>query len=597
MRRIVAGFILAITLMPVVRAAAQPAPAIGSAEGLSARFFSGWAGIALPGHLEHRRAQFAALDFDGDGAVTPADLEHHRIYLAANRRAMIISTIIPADLDGDGIVTREEVMRYVGGQWLSPGQSAEADAARRPQTEAEIARHMRPDLNGDGRIDGGEMLIFAKEQLARETLSLDPTIAAVACTRPGRRWAHDAGGISGGRRAPLPQVRRRRRRHDFPGGDRCLSQAVRNSTIGEDTSCRQPPDAKGNPCARRYDTFRAARPKGCRTRETLQWIRGGTFRFQSSDVGSRASAIPTRRCRCSIRASRNTACRSRASSGSRPAFRWCEGPVYFGDGRCLLWSDIPNNRIMRWDEETGHVSVFRRPSNNANGNTRDRQGRLVTCEHDSRRVTRTEYDGAITVLIDKFDGKPLNSPNDVVVKSDELDLVHRSAVRHPRQLRGARGHARTAHECLPARSEERAGDGRGGRHQAARTASRSRPTKRRCTSSRRVRHRARSTLMTWSTTAPGSPTAGCSSPPRRAARPTAFASMSTAICGAAGAWAMRSRTASRSSIPRASRSASSPCRSARPMSVSADRKRNRLFMAASHSIYSLYVNTQGAAGG
>jgi gluconolactonase len=99
-------------------------------------------------------------------------------------------------------------------------------------------------------------------------------------------------------------------------------------------------------------------------------------------------------------------------------FRWCEGPVYFGDARCLLWSDIPNNRIMRWVEESGQVSVFRQPSNNANGNTRDRQGRLVTCEHDARRVTRTEYDGTVTVLIDKFDGKPLNSPNDVVVKSD-----------------------------------------------------------------------------------------------------------------------------------------------------------------------------------
>ena len=100
-------------------------------------------------------------------------------------------------------------------------------------------------------------------------------------------------------------------------------------------------------------------------------------------------------------------------------FRWCEGPVWFGDGRHLLWSDIPNNRIMRWDEETGAVSVFRRPSNYANGNTRDRQGRLVTCEHDSRRVTRTEYDGAITVVLDRHDGKPLNSPNDVVVKSDD----------------------------------------------------------------------------------------------------------------------------------------------------------------------------------
>jgi gluconolactonase len=98
--------------------------------------------------------------------------------------------------------------------------------------------------------------------------------------------------------------------------------------------------------------------------------------------------------------------------------RWGEGPVWFGDGRCLLWSDIPNDRILRWDEETGAVSIFRKPSNNANGNTRDRQGRLVTCEHGGRRVTRTEYDGSVTVLADSYRGKRLNSPNDVVVKSD-----------------------------------------------------------------------------------------------------------------------------------------------------------------------------------
>jgi gluconolactonase len=99
--------------------------------------------------------------------------------------------------------------------------------------------------------------------------------------------------------------------------------------------------------------------------------------------------------------------------------RWSEGPVWMGDWRCLLWSDIPNNRILRWDEETGRTTVYRKPSNNANGNTRDRQGRLVTCEHDTRRVTRTEIDGSITVLADKFDNKPLNSPNDIVVKSDD----------------------------------------------------------------------------------------------------------------------------------------------------------------------------------
>src|SRR5579885_2154975 len=98
--------------------------------------------------------------------------------------------------------------------------------------------------------------------------------------------------------------------------------------------------------------------------------------------------------------------------------RWAEGPVWFGDGRYLLCSDIPNQRIIKWEEETGAVSVFRKPSNFANGNTRDRQGRLVTCEHGGRRVTRTEYDGSITVVMDSFQGKRLNSPNDVVVKSD-----------------------------------------------------------------------------------------------------------------------------------------------------------------------------------
>ena len=98
--------------------------------------------------------------------------------------------------------------------------------------------------------------------------------------------------------------------------------------------------------------------------------------------------------------------------------RWSEGPVYFGDGRYLLWSDIPNNRIMRWDETDGSVSIFREPSRNSNGHCRDKQGRLVSCEHSGRQVTRTETDGSITVLADSYQGKKLNSPNDVVVKSD-----------------------------------------------------------------------------------------------------------------------------------------------------------------------------------
>lgn len=97
--------------------------------------------------------------------------------------------------------------------------------------------------------------------------------------------------------------------------------------------------------------------------------------------------------------------------------RWAEGPVWFSDGNYLVWSDIPNRRMLRWIEGGG-VSVFRADSNYSNGNTRDRQGRLVTCEHGGRRVTRTEPDGGITVLVDSFSGKRLNSPNDVVVKSD-----------------------------------------------------------------------------------------------------------------------------------------------------------------------------------
>ena len=99
-------------------------------------------------------------------------------------------------------------------------------------------------------------------------------------------------------------------------------------------------------------------------------------------------------------------------------FRWAEGPVYFPAGRMVLFSDIPNNRIMRLVEDDNHVSVFRQPSMNSNGNTIDREGRLITCEHSGRRVTRTELDGSITIIADSYNGKKLNSPNDAVVASD-----------------------------------------------------------------------------------------------------------------------------------------------------------------------------------
>ncbi|WP_342596490.1 SMP-30/gluconolactonase/LRE family protein [Salinicola lusitanus] len=100
------------------------------------------------------------------------------------------------------------------------------------------------------------------------------------------------------------------------------------------------------------------------------------------------------------------------------AGRWCEGPAYFAAGRYLLWSDIPNDRILRYDENDGHVSVFRQPAAFSNGQTLDREGRLITCEHGSRSVTRTEHNGRITTLADAFEGHRLNSPNDVAVKSD-----------------------------------------------------------------------------------------------------------------------------------------------------------------------------------
>src|SRR5690606_18267269 len=94
--------------------------------------------------------------------------------------------------------------------------------------------------------------------------------------------------------------------------------------------------------------------------------------------------------------------------------RWAEGPAYFAAGRYLVWSDIPNDRILRFDETDGSVSVFRSPAGNTNGHTVDRQGRLVSCEHGGRRVSRTEHDGTVVTIADSFEGKRLNSPNDVV---------------------------------------------------------------------------------------------------------------------------------------------------------------------------------------
>jgi len=97
---------------------------------------------------------------------------------------------------------------------------------------------------------------------------------------------------------------------------------------------------------------------------------------------------------------------------------WAEGPAYFPAHRSLVWSDIPNNRMMRWDETTGETGVFRQSADYTNGNTIDCEGRLVSCQHGMRRVIRTEHDGSVTVIADQYNGMRLNSPNDVVVKSD-----------------------------------------------------------------------------------------------------------------------------------------------------------------------------------
>ena len=135
-------------------------------------------------------------------------------------------------------------------------------------------------------------------------------------------------------------------------------------------------------------------------------------------------------------------------------FRWIEGLVWWGDANCLLFQDIPNDRTMRWSEGVG-VTVHRSPSRFANGQTRDRQGRLIACSHRDRCLVRTEYDGTLTTLVDAHDGRRLNAPNDVVVKSDGSIWFQRPAVRHLERLRGRPPAERAAAGPLSIRSGER----------------------------------------------------------------------------------------------------------------------------------------------
>ena len=226
--------------------------------------------------------------------------------------------------------------------------------------------------------------------------------------------------------------------------------------------------------------------------------------------------------------------------------RFTEGPVWFGDGRYLLWSDIPNDRIMKWEEETGAISVWRRPSQYANGNTRDREGRLVTCEMGSQRLTRTEYDGTITVLAERFDGKRLTGPNDVVVKSDGSIWFSDNGAGIRGNYLGNKGEPELPFRVY--RLDPRSGEITivvDRQHSSAPTGWRFRPTRAGFTSSIPPAATRRPMSTMWSTMAPGSRTAASSST-RCRATPTASGSIPTAMSGA-GSRAARARTASRCS--------------------------------------------------
>ena len=277
-------------------------------------------------------------------------------------------------------------------------------------------------------------------------------------------------------------------------------------------------------------------------------------------------------------------------------YSWAEGPVYFGDARCLLWSDIPNSRIMRWDEESGATSVYRKPSNYANGNTRDRQGRLVTAEH-GRRVTRTEYDGRITVLMDRLRRQAAELAERHCGEVRRLDLVHRHERRPHRQLERRGRRAGTAAAGLPHRRQDRSGHDRHRRRGEA--------AERPCLLARRenplchrerARRRARSTHSTCATATKLTNRRKlivCA----KEETPDGFRvdvdgnlwcgwGMGTAELDGVRIFNPQGTPIGHISLPER---AANVC--------FGGPKRNRLFMAACHSIYALYVNTQGALGG
>ncbi len=279
--------------------------------------------------------------------------------------------------------------------------------------------------------------------------------------------------------------------------------------------------------------------------------------------------------------------------------RWAEGPVWFGDGNYLLVSDIPNNRIMRYDQSTGNWGVFRHPSNFANGNARDRQGRLITCEHLTRRVTRTEYDGKITVLADNYNGKRLNSPNDIVCKSDGSIWFTDPPFGIGGDWEGDKANARNCRTRSTA-SRRTVSSVSSPPTSWARTDSASRRMRKSSTSSSRGHSR-----TGWCGRSTSAPTASrCRTRPSSsmAVRPrsTECGPIPTAISGAVGVLPVRANSKGEELDgvkvfnPEGKAIGFIRLPERCPNLAFGGPKKNRLFMASCHSLYALYVEAHGA---
>ena len=273
--------------------------------------------------------------------------------------------------------------------------------------------------------------------------------------------------------------------------------------------------------------------------------------------------------------------------------RWAEGPAYFAAGKYLVWSDIPNDRVLRYDETNGAVSVFLAPADNHNGHTVDRQGRLVSCEHRTRCVSRIEHDGTRRVLADRFEGKRLNSPNDVVVKSDGsiwfTDPTYGIDSDYEGDAAPRRSAPATSIASIPkaARSPPRRPIS------SSPTASPSRPT-RSCSTSPTPASPTSRTARAISASPKSAPTAARSAPPD--CSPNAPPACSTASASTPKATSgPRPPTASTSTRPTRPCSARSRFRKSSANVCFGGPKRNRLYICATTSLYAIYVNARGAS--